>query len=57
MKHVLNFYDAQDYVIILFKDYSTKMHSVRYESTHEKGLQTLSPKQMLQRLTCTKKSR
>ena len=57
MKHVLNFYDAQDYVIILFKDYSTKMHSVRYESTHEKGLQKLSPKQMLQRLTCTKKSR
>ena len=44
------FYKAKEKVIKLFHNYIAIAFKVKYEAKHEKGLKTLTPHQILQRL-------
>ena len=43
-------YESREAVIKLFNDYSSVVSEAKYKSIHRKGLETLTPNQMLQRL-------
>ena len=50
MENIKLIYESQEAVIKLFNDYFSIVSEGKFKSIHGKGLEILTPKQMLQRL-------